>query len=125
MTYPLIPSGAVSKDVQLDGYSETGHSVPFNATPQIDLDGRPWSMVLTGNIVSMTTNAPTPPACSNVKFSLIQDATGGRTVAYDAAWQWADDTPVAMPSGPNQVLSIMLDSTMDGRIEARGQVVGP
>lgn len=122
MTYPLIPGSTIVPDATIDGYKEVGvNNVPFAATYSAPLDGRPRVMTLTGNITDFGATGPTPPECGSSTFTLKQDATGGHTVAWNAALEWPDGTPVSMPSAANAQLTITLNSMPDGRIEAGGQ----
>ena len=72
-------------------------ALTFSATPAVDLSlGSLFSMTLTGNVTGVA--APTN-AKEGTFFtvSLVQDATGGRTVAWNAAYKF----PVAWSNTGN------------------------
>lgn len=69
-------------------------------------------LTLTGNVTTMSFTAPTNGAC-NLVLSIIQDGTGGRTVAFPAGIKWASGlTPtITTTADKTDIVNIFFDGS--------------
>ncbi len=104
-----------------EGSGFTYQGVAFNPTPSFDFSAaQAFAMNLTGNVTSSTVTNPVTGGVA--AFVICQDATGGRTFVWPAAF--AD--PPAIASGPSECTnaSFIYDGTSWRPLAAPGDRLG-
>lgn len=115
----LLKDGTAVNHARLDVAEEftkakgSTESTPSSSSGSITIDfdaSNYFEITLTENITSMTISNTTRPGTRVIKFK--QDATGGRTVAWDADVKWPGGTAPVITATANavDVVSIVVDS---------------
>ncbi|KKN24765.1 hypothetical protein LCGC14_0891500 [marine sediment metagenome] len=122
----LIGVGNVVSDVELKDISETvATDATFTGVETLDYtEGAYRKLTLTGNVTSLTIdNWPASIKVGSLTLRIKQDATGGRTITWPAATDWAGGTAPTLSTAANAVDFVML-WTDDAGITVYGAEVG-
>jgi hypothetical protein len=109
-------------------YTETGATLTFVAEAsgdiEVPLDGKVYSLTITGDCSIVTGPSPTAPKCGSAMVYMDIDTATPPVIAIDGTWCWPDAAVTDIPTADGAMAELVLNSTPQGLVVARVTELG-